>query len=78
MILCIRVVPINLSHAITNYMHGDFVVFVDANLDMISLEDSRWEGHMSNLKIQLSFDLEFSEERMTKLAAADAAKSPCI
>jgi hypothetical protein len=49
MILCIRVVPINLNHAITNYMRGDFVAFVDANLNMISLDNSRSEGHMSDL-----------------------------
>jgi hypothetical protein len=53
MILCIRVVRINLSHAITNYMHGDFVAFVEANLNMISLEDSRSEDHVSDLRIQL-------------------------
>jgi hypothetical protein len=34
-----------------NYMCGDFVAFVDANLKIITLEDYRSEGHVSDLRI---------------------------
>jgi hypothetical protein len=36
---------------INNYMCGDFVAFADANLKIISLEEYRSEGRMSDLRI---------------------------